>query len=95
MLTDRALSKLKWRCRRGMLENDIFIQRFFLRYQSHITQEEEGALYALMDLSDNDLMDLLLSRKNLQEINFSNNLGQASQVNFTWVEDILQKLKEK
>jgi antitoxin CptB len=24
-----ALSKLRWRCRRGLLENDLFIERFF------------------------------------------------------------------
>jgi len=24
-ISERALSKLKWRCRRGLLENDLFI----------------------------------------------------------------------
>ena len=28
-ISERALSKLKWRCRRGLLENDLFIARFF------------------------------------------------------------------
>jgi succinate dehydrogenase flavin-adding protein (antitoxin of CptAB toxin-antitoxin module) len=28
-LDARSLSKLKWRCRRGLLENDLFIERFF------------------------------------------------------------------
>jgi antitoxin CptB len=28
----RALSKLRWRCRRGLLENDLFIERFFQRF---------------------------------------------------------------
>jgi len=26
---ERALSKLRWRCRRGLLENDLFVERFF------------------------------------------------------------------
>ena len=26
-LDERALSKLRWRCRRGLLENDLFIER--------------------------------------------------------------------
>jgi antitoxin CptB len=30
---ERALSKLKWRCRRGLLENDLFIERFFERFE--------------------------------------------------------------
>ncbi|HLO93585.1 MAG TPA: succinate dehydrogenase assembly factor 2, partial [Burkholderiaceae bacterium] len=31
LIDERALSKLKWRCRRGLLENDLFIERFFKR----------------------------------------------------------------
>jgi antitoxin CptB len=34
---ERALSKLKWRCRRGLLENDLFIERFFERHEARIT----------------------------------------------------------
>ncbi len=61
-LDPRELSKLKWRCRRGLLENDLFIERFFARYEATITQEQARGLQALMDLSDNDLLDLLLAR---------------------------------
>ena len=32
LLDERSLSKLRWRCRRGLLENDLFIERFFCRY---------------------------------------------------------------
>lgn len=59
----RRLSKLKWRCRRGLLENDLFIERFFQRHEATLTEGQAGALEALMDLSDNDLLDLLLARK--------------------------------
>jgi len=58
-----ALSKLKWRCRRGLLENDLFIARFFDRHEAHITRGQAQAMETLMDLSDNDLLDLLLRRK--------------------------------
>jgi antitoxin CptB len=58
-----ALSKLKWRCRRGMLENDLFIERFFDRHAAGLTIAQAAALTELMDLSDNDLLDLLLARK--------------------------------
>ena len=59
----RALSKLKWRCRRGLLENDLFIARFFERHEDRLTAGQARALEALMALSDNDLLDLLLARK--------------------------------
>ena len=63
LLDERALSKLRWRCRRGLLENDLFIERFFARHEGQLTVRLAEGLQALMDLSDNDLLDLLLARK--------------------------------
>jgi len=60
------LSKLRWRCRRGLLENDLFIERFFNRYASKLTVGQARGMYVLMDLSDNDLMDLFMKRKPLE-----------------------------
>lgn len=62
LIDERTLSKLRWRCRRGLLENDLFIERFFRREETITTRQAEG-LMALMDLSDNDLLDLLLARR--------------------------------
>ena len=62
-LDDRSLSRLKWRCRRGLLENDLFIERFFRHHEETITTRQAAGLEALMDLSDNDLLDLLLARR--------------------------------
>ncbi len=63
LLGERALSKLRWRCRRGLLENDLFIERFFLRHEKELTVRQARGLEVLMDLADNDLLDLLLRRK--------------------------------
>jgi antitoxin CptB len=57
-----AFNRLKWRCRRGLLENDLLIERFFARHGSCITLRQAEALSALMELADNDLLDLLLVR---------------------------------
>jgi antitoxin CptB len=67
-IDERALSKLKWRCRRGLLENDLFIERFFRQFESSLTVRQALGLTALMDLSDNDLLDLHLGRKPLAEV---------------------------
>jgi antitoxin CptB len=68
LIDARALSKLKWRCRRGLLENDLFIERFFQRFEPTLTVRQSRGLNALMDLSDNDLLDLHLGRKSLSEV---------------------------
>ncbi|WP_369056783.1 succinate dehydrogenase assembly factor 2 [Burkholderia gladioli] len=56
-------ARLRWRVRRGLLENDLIIERFFSRYEHDLTDADVGALTRLLELSDNDLMDLLLARK--------------------------------
>jgi antitoxin CptB len=63
LLGERELSKLRWRCRRGLLENDLLIENFFNRYQASLTVSQAKGLNDLMALSDNDLLDLLLKRK--------------------------------
>lgn len=68
LLTQRDLSRLRWRSRRGLLENDLFIDRFFQRHEQSLTVADGRALMELMSLSDNDLLDLLLERKSPVEV---------------------------
>lgn len=67
LLDERARSKLHWRCRRGLLENDLFIKDFFTRFESQLTERHADALMVLMDLGDHDLLDLLLRRQEPQD----------------------------
>ena len=65
LLDERGLSRLKWRCRRGMLENDLFIEGFFQRHGAELTIRQARGMHVLMDLADNELLDLLLRRSEL------------------------------
>jgi antitoxin CptB len=58
-----VMRRLRWRCRRGLLENDLFIERFFDNHGDNLTTPLVQGLLELMDLSDNDLLDLFLARK--------------------------------
>ena len=57
-----TLSRLRWSARRGLLENDLIIERFFNRYAQTLSMTDVFALDQLFDLSDNDLLDLFLGR---------------------------------
>jgi antitoxin CptB len=57
-----ALGKLRWRCRRGLLENDLLLERFFARPEP-VSEEDARGLALLMELADNDLLDLFLGRQ--------------------------------
>jgi len=65
LLDATSLSRLRWRSRRGLLENDLFMERFFQRFGESMTVRQAQGLQALTDLSDNDLLDLLLGRTSL------------------------------
>lgn len=67
VLSQQALSRLRWRCRRGLLENELIIHRWLDAHADGITVQQADALSALLDLSDNDLLDLLLRRKQSQD----------------------------
>ena len=63
VLDATELNRLRWRLRRGLLENDLFIERFLERHAPSLTTRQVRGLDALMALADNDLLDLFLRRQ--------------------------------
>jgi antitoxin CptB len=60
-----ARRRLRWRARRGLLENDLIVSRFFERHGDRLTPDEMVSIEALLDLPENELLDLLLARTEL------------------------------
>jgi antitoxin CptB len=60
---ERALERLRWKARRGLLENDILLSRFFKTELVLLSVVELNALDELLLLDDNDLLDLLMGRR--------------------------------
>ncbi len=58
--------RLAWRCRRGLLELDIVLQRFIARHFDDLSQQELLAFDALLALPDNDFW-ALISNNSLQQ----------------------------
>ena len=85
-LDEHEFGILRWRCRRGLLENDLFLDRFFKRYGPNLKATHAAALTELMELSDHDLLDLHLARKTVAEIDAS--LDRAE------VQEVLRMLRE-
>jgi antitoxin CptB len=55
-------ARLRWRARRGLLENDLILTRFLDAHEETMSDEEVDAFSRLMDISDNALMDLLMGK---------------------------------
>ena len=62
MIDDRALERLRWRSRRGLLELDLVFERFWAGPGRGMDAGEARALERLLALPDNDLLDLVMGR---------------------------------
>ncbi len=60
-------ARLRWRARRGLLENDLVIERFFDRYELELSDDDVLALTQLFEEADNDLLEIILGRKPLED----------------------------
>ena len=58
------LSRIKWRCRRGMLELDILLNQFVEKEYAALSNEQSILFDNLLDYPDQVLYDLLLDKMN-------------------------------
>ena len=63
MITSSEISRLRWRCRRGMRELDVLLQRYLDQRYASAAEEEQQAFEALLELPDPQLFDLIVKRE--------------------------------
>ena len=56
------LARIRWRCRRGMLENDLILARYLDANGATLTEDDVEMLDKLLALTDNELWDLIAGR---------------------------------
>ncbi len=66
-MTPERWNRIQWRCRRGMLENDLVLTRFLAAKGHAMTEDEVAMLDRLLDLADNELWDLIAGRGEPQD----------------------------
>ena len=54
-------AELRWKCRRGMLELDLLLNRFLDKHYDGFDAQTESTLLSLLDYPDQVLHDLLVS----------------------------------
>jgi antitoxin CptB len=55
-MDDRRMDRLRWRCRRGLLELDLTLQNFLMRDYPNLTAVEQAAFEKLLAISDDTLL---------------------------------------
>jgi len=54
--------RVRWRCRRGLLELDLILARFLERHYAGLDLGQRQAFDRLLEAPDNDLLDLAMGR---------------------------------
>ena len=57
------IDRVRWQCRRGLLELDVVLSRFLDRHFKALSPEERAALNRLLDYADNDLWDFVTGKQ--------------------------------
>jgi antitoxin CptB len=57
------MSRLRWRCRRGLLELDIVLGRFVEKCYAELNEAQQAAFDALLDMPDTVLWDMVAGRQ--------------------------------
>ena len=67
-----ARNRLYWKCRRGLLELDIVLQRFI----PILRDEDVRPLHELLELPDNDLWDIISGRSDDYDRSFEETVAR-------------------
>jgi antitoxin CptB len=67
-----ARNRLYWKCRRGLLELDIVLQRFI----PTLKDEDVQPLHTLLELPDNDLWDIISGRTDYYDRRFEQTVAR-------------------
>lgn len=76
------LRRLRWRARRGLLENDLLIGRFLDQRGQGLNAADADALARLLELPDTELLELLLGHGQL-----------GAQLDCPTIRDVLMRLR--
>jgi antitoxin CptB len=57
------LDRIRWRCRRGLLELDLVLAGFLERGYGRLDEGQRRLFDELLEQPDNDLLDLALGRR--------------------------------
>jgi len=57
------LRRLRWHCRRALLELDLLFQRYWLRVGDEVDEPTAAVLERLVAMEDHDLWELVCGRR--------------------------------
>jgi antitoxin CptB len=70
-MTAEELNRLRWQCRRGLLELDLVLERFLEKYCDRLQGEHLNSFQMLLAYTDDELWDLVRARSECRDARFA------------------------
>lgn len=67
---EEAVKRLRWKCRRGMLELDLLLEKFLDKKYRHLSLEEQQQFENLLEIADPILWGWLLGHVPVNDVKF-------------------------
>lgn len=83
-MTDVEIRRLSWRCRRGLLELDIVLQRFSEQHLAGLNAEELAVFDHFLEYPDNEFLDVITARTAVPN---------TAAINAAAMQQVLEKLR--
>ena len=82
MIEERGarIGRLKWHCRRALLELDLVFQRFWDRHGDDLDAQDEAAMTRLLELQDHDLWALVSGREITSDLQLAGMIQRLREV---------------
>jgi antitoxin CptB len=74
------LDRIRWHCRRGLLELDLILERFNQKYLDGLDAVQLEQFKELLALDDNHLLDLIMERSAVTDQRLAKVLGMLKEV---------------
>ena len=82
-MDNHEAARMRWRCRRGLLELDLLLQKFFDRCYHQLSPDDRATFGRLLELPDQTLLEVLLKGADVPSDvgtgNIVNKIRQASE----------------
>ena len=65
------LSRLRWRCRRGIKEMDLVFQGFLEQEYQQLNEQDKALFEKILDESDLDILDWILGHKDVTNTEYA------------------------
>jgi antitoxin CptB len=88
---ETQLRRLQWRCRRGMLEMDLLLEKFIPLHFQQLNAAEQAAFDSLLDYPDNELWAAIVNTEHEHNESVNSSLTPEMTTEMKYVLSLLQK----